>query len=483
MIHRLIILFLLSQLATITSSGKNEQEQPNVILLIAEDLSPNLACYGNSDVATPHIDSLAQRGIRLTNAFATSSVCSPSRSAIFTGVYQTSIDSHHHRNLNPQPLPPGLRILPQIFKDAGYYIFNGNADNLNERGKMDVNFSYDEDVIDGSDWRNAPAGQPFFGMIQFEETHRDFAGDPIRPIPPEKVVLPPYYPDHPLARQDWSDYLEDIQILDRKVGSILRRIQEDGLDQNTIIVFVADHGRPMPRCKQFLYDGGVAVPLIFSWPGHLPEGKTDTQLFSLIDLLPTCIELAGLEVPSNIDGRALLSEDSTQRAYIFTARDRCGEAADRIRMIRSKTHKLIRNFHPVRPYTTFSAYKEIQYPMLHLMRMLYNQGELNSDQAHFMQMTRPYQELYDIQNDPHEIDNLIESETHADEAARLSTLLNEWIAATNDAGAIPEDYGTEVEWYLKNQRWYRDTLKERGLIEHDTPSAHVEYWENRLLRR
>jgi len=289
-----------------------------------------------------------------------------------------------------------------------------------------------------------------------------------------------FRPDHRLARRDWADYLEDVQILDRKVGRILGQLEEADLE-DTLVIFVADHGRPMPRAKQFLYDPALQVPMIASWPGHLPEGVVDNRLLSLIDLIPSCLSAAGIAPPQNIDGRPLLFSDTPGREFVFAARDRTGEAADRIRMIRSKDWKLLRNFHPTRPYTVFSAYKEIQYPMLHLMRMLYFQGELNEVQAQFMGPTRPFEELYALGDDPHEINNLADLEEYQQIRNDLATALDEWIVETNDAGRIPEDYEIEVDWYLRNQDWYRQTLEERDMVGEDTPERHVEYWTERLL--
>jgi len=454
------------------------KSRPNILWLIAEDLSPDLGCYGNRLVKTPNLDKLASEGTMFTNVFATASVCSPSRSAFLTGMYQTSIDSHHHRTSNPRPLAKGNRLISEHFRENGYFVFNGEADNLSAPGKMDVNFLYDESSIEGTDWRQRKNGQPFFGMIQFKETHRDFVRDTKNPIDPAAVELPPYYADHQLVRRDWANYLEDIQILDGKVGGILRRLEADGAD-NTIIVFLGDHGRPMIRDKQFLYDGGIHIPLIIKWPGGIPAGKTEDSLISTIDIGPSCMRLAGIDIPGHIHGRPFVDNNTAEREFIFAARDRCGEAADRIRCVRSKKYKYIRNFHPNIPYTQFSAYKEIQYPVLHLMRQLYCENKLNDVQKRFMAAVRPYQELYDIEKDPFEINDLSQKAEFQGILNDFSGQLDQWIKDTNDAGEIPEDYQAEVQWYINNQKWYSETLKERG-ITNDTPAAHVEYWTTLL---
>jgi len=463
---------------SVTASG-SAAEQPNILCLIAEDISPDLGCYGADLVKTPNLDRLAANGVRFADAFTTASVCSPSRSAFLTGMYQTSIDSHQHRNFSPKPLPDGLGLLSDQFRQSGYFVFNGQADDLSKAGKMDVNFTYDSSSIEGTDWRQTPDGKPFFGLVQFHQTHRDFARDPVNPIDPAKVVLPPYYPDHPLVRRDWADYLEDIQVLDREVGKVLNRLEADGVE-NTIVVFMGDHGRPMPRGKQFLYDGGIKIPLIIKWAGHLDAGSVNESLVSAIDIFPSCMALAGIDVPGNIHGRSFFGTDVKRREYIFAARDRCGEAVDRIRCVRSKKHKYIRNFYPGRPYTQFSAYKEIQYPILHVMRYLYAKNELNSVQKAFMGPTRPYEELYDVENDPFELQNLVKEESHHEVLTEMRQELDTWILETNDAGQIPEGYEIEVDWYLRNQKWYASELINREMTDDDSPVRQVEYWTRRL---
>ncbi|MFI4911887.1 MAG: sulfatase [Sedimentisphaeraceae bacterium JB056] len=453
--------------------------KPNILWLIAEDLSPDIGCYGNKIVHTPNLDRLAAGGMKFTNAFTTASVCSPSRSAFLTGMYQTSIDSHQHRNLAPKPLPDSCRLISDYFRDEGYFIFNGDADDLSKPGKMDVNFLYNQSSLDGTDWRQRKKSQPFFGMIQFKQTHRDFENDTENPIDTAEVELPPYYPDHRLSRRDWADYLEDVQILDKKVGNVLERLKNDGID-NTIIVFLGDHGRPMPRGKQFLYDEGIKIPLIVSYAGKINRGSVNDEMISAIDIGPSCMTLANIKLPRNIHGRSFFDSKSQKRDYIFAARDRCGEAIDRIRCVRSKKFKYIRNFYPAIPYTQFSAYKEIQYPMLHLMRYLDSKNELNDDQKAFMGRARPYQELYDIEDDPFEICNLAEVDKYKGILEKMSQELDRWISDTDDAGEIPEDYKTQVRWYLNNQKWYNGTLIERNMLDNDTSQAHVEYWEKRL---
>ena len=219
-------------------------------------------------------------------------------------------------------------------------------------------------------------------------------------IAPEDVELPPYYPDHPLTRKDWARYLESIQILDKKVGQILKRLDDEGLSENTIIFFMSDHGRAHIRCKQFLYDGGIQIPLIVRWPGHVEPGVVSAKLISGVDFAPTTLALTGLEIPDFMQGQIFVGSAATARDAIFAARDRCDGTDDRIRCIRTHRYKLIRNYHPERPYMQFNGYKKQQYPLWSLMPLLSARGELTPAQQHFTQQTRPVEELYDLEADP-----------------------------------------------------------------------------------
>lgn len=265
--------------------------QPNIVWIISDDLSPDLGCYGEQTeaVATPHLDALAKEGVRFTHVFGTSSVCSPNRSAYNTGMYQTSIGAHHHRTLKQSPLPDGVKSIPEYFRAAGYFVTNGRPEGtpgkpMTRTGKLDWNFSIDGDPFDGTDWSQRAPDQPFFAQVNIDEAHRPWTRDMKRPVDPSKVSLPPYYPDHPLVRVDWSRYLEEVQVFDRRVGAILARLENEGLAENTIVMVFGDNGRSFPRDKGYVYDGGLRVPLIVRWPDGRNAGTVDDRLISMIDL-------------------------------------------------------------------------------------------------------------------------------------------------------------------------------------------------------
>ncbi len=299
-----------------------------------------------------------------------------------------------------------------------------------------------------------------------------------RPIDPDEVQIPPYYPDHPITRLDWALYLETIQILDDKVGRVLSRLEDENLTEDTIVFLWGDHGRAMVRGKQFLYDEGIRIPLIVSWPGRLRPTVCDS-LVSAIDLAPTWIELVGEGVPKHMQGRSIIPLPESERNHIFSARDRCDETIDRIRCVRTKRFKYIRNFFPELPYAQFNAYKKRQYPVLALMEVLNARGELSPEQARFLGPNRPEEELYDLRSDPFEIHNLADDPGHEDVLRALRGKLEDWMRRTGDQGGTPETDVVLRHWRKNARDGYVKTMRERGL-DPDSAEDHLHWWEHRL---
>ncbi len=445
------------------SSCQPAGPRPNILWMIAEDLSPDLGCYGNPTVHTPNIDRLASQGMRYESAFVTAPVCSPSRSALATGMYQTSIGAQNHRSHRDDgyQLPDGVRLFTEYLREAGYHTSNLKGGELGGTGKTDFNFNVQK-PFDGTDWSERKPGQRFYAQINFSETHRAFKPFPERPIDPSSVELPPYYPDHPAVRLDWALYLETAQHLDRKVGRVLERLEKEGLAEDTVVFFFGDHGRPMPRGKQFLYEGGIHIPLIVRIPEkYRPEGFTaggsNDDLISSIDITAATLALAGVDLPANMQGRPFL-QGGRPRDHVIAARDRCDETVDRIRAVRTKTHKYLRNYYPDRPYTQQNIYKDTNYPPLQVMRQLQAAGKLTVAQAAFMAPTRPEEELYDLEADPYEITNLADSPDQKATLEKLRGVLGDWVQQTKDQGATPEKelpeefrYRTQVDgWSTAN---------------------------------
>ena len=375
-----------------SSNVNATSKQPNIIWLVLEDItSIDLGIYGNKQVKTPNLDRIAKQGSYYTNAYATSPVCSPARSAFFTGMHQTSIGAHQHRSHlhDGFQLPSHVKMLSHYLRQAGYFNLL-----MGPKQKTDFNFSHNVPALDGQDgeikhaagvYTHAPLDMkildkpawsqfikqqnkhqnkhktsknlPFFAQINYSETHRTFIADPKNPINPDTLKLPSYYPDHDIARRDWALYLETIQHVDQKVGALFEELEQAGVLDNTIIFIFGDHGRAMLRDKQWLYDSGIRVPFIV-WGKGIEKGKVNKELVSLIDLAPTTLDLIGADVPKHMEGHVFLGNNKQPRSYVYAQRDRCDETDDRIRAVKDKRFKYIKNFFPHQPYTQFNQYKK-----------------------------------------------------------------------------------------------------------------------------
>ncbi|AQT67341.1 Arylsulfatase [Anaerohalosphaera lusitana] len=465
------------------AENKSKDQRPNVLWIVSEDTSPDFACYGEKLVKTPNVDRLASEGAMFTNAFAACPVCSPTRSAFNTGMYQTTIGAHHHRShrRDGYKLPEPVKHVSDMFRDAGYYTFNSNGLNWKKPGKLDYNFKLDGNAFDGTDWRDRKNGQPFYGQVNLFLTHRKFKRDKDRPIDADDVKLPPYYPDDPLTRRDWADYLESVQVLDGMIGEVLDRLEADGLADNTVVFYFGDHGRAHLRAKQWLYEGGIRVPLVVRWPDKIAPGTVRDDLVSQIDFVPTSLAACGIDTPDYLQGVDFLGNGETDREYIFAARDRCDETTDRIRCVRTKRFKYIRNFYPDRPYTQMNCYKMQAYPALSLLQLWKQQGKLTDAQKPFMADVRPKEELYDLQSDPWEINNLAGDAKYADKLAELRGVLDKWIEETEDKGQTPEDAQTRKYWQNFFEKRYAKIMKNRGLGEDPSPAQRVAWWREKML--
>ncbi|MHC5065476.1 MAG: sulfatase family protein [Planctomycetota bacterium] len=438
--------------------------KPNILWIMIEDWSTDLSCYGNPNVHSPNIDKLAAEGILYQRAYTTSPVCSTSRSAMMTGFHQNYIGAHQHRTADKKPLPFGIKPIPHLLEEVGYFTATMVG------GKTDCNFTTPRKLFQGKSWRERAEGQPFFVQATFAGTHRNFVRDPERPIDPSLVDIPLYYPDHPLVRRDWANGLETLQVVDRQVGELLAQLEEDGLAENTIVFFIGDHGRCHIRGKQFLYEAGVHVPMLARWPKHIQPGSVSPDLVSTIDISKTIVQLAGARPTRPMHGRYLFDEEVAPRKYVHFNRDKMDDTHDAMRAVRNNRYKLIHNLMPERAYCQFNRYKERQYPMLALMNVLNMQGELDPVQARFMAASKPEFELYDLQEDPHEIHNLADDPEYAAVKAELFAEIERWRREMKDPGVSeefrqggwPPDYPTRSlqEWQALLDKWEQALLVE-----------------------
>ena len=421
--------------------------RPNIVWLIAEDMSPHFGCYGERTIATPNVDKLAANGLLFERAFVTGPICSPSRSAMITGMYQTTIGAHHHRSgvgSEKIHLPDGVKIVPQLFQQAGYHTSNSGFYPAARKGKTDYNFEYDPNSYDGIDWSTRKAGQPFFAQIQL-------FGGKIRDVPnqlaearkllgsatsTEHLALPPYYPRTQGILDDWAATLDAVRVTDRYVGEVMERLRTEGLLENTVVFFITDHGVSHGRGKQFLYDEGTHIPFVVSGPG-LPKGERRKDLIEHIDIAATSLALAAIPKPASMQARDILGHDYKKRAATFSARDRADETVDRIRSVRTERWKYIRNFMPQRPHLQPNHYKDHK-PCLVALRDAAAAGQLDSVQRLLFAETRAPEELYDLDADPWEVHNLAADPAHSKTLGELRSMLEQWIEQTQDQGRTPE---------------------------------------------
>jgi len=425
--------------------------RPNILWILAEDMSPQLGCYGEPLVQTPNLDRLARQSTRFTRAYTAAPVCSPSRSSMITGMYQTSIGAHNHRTIFKKELPAGVRTVPEWLRDAGYFtVLCGVGPNKKDNrqsgakgsGKTDFNFLVKK-PFDGYDWDQRQPAQPFFAQLSLAESHKGYGWPLARKTMPRidqsRLKLPPYWPDHPIARDEYANYLEAIELVDSYVGEIMKRLEEEGLAENTLVFFLGDNGSCTFRGKQFLYEGGIHVPLIVRWPGHVAAGAVREDMINAIDLAAASLTAAGVERPKKMEGRDFLAPGTRGRDRLFAARDRCDIAIERMRCLVEPRYKYIRNFLPGIPYMQANPYKEKQYPTWNLVKQLKAEGKLTPEQALFAADHKPVEELYDLENDPHEVRNLAADAAHNERLRAMRKLLDECIEQTGDQGRIMED--------------------------------------------
>ena len=415
------------------------EDRPNILWLSAEDISPHLGCYGDLQAITPNLDQLAKEGTRYTHAFTTAGVCAPCRSGIITGMYQTTLGTHHMR-CNAL-LPEYIKPFTTYLRKAGYYCTNNS--------KKDYQFREPKDTWDESGgkahWRKRKSGQPFFSVFNFTGCHESgIAGEAKYKSVTQnlkasqrqnasKLKLPPYYPDTPIVREDWKRNYELITAMDAWAGGLIKQLKDDGLYENTIIIFWSDHGVGLPRAKRWLYDSGTRVPLIVRQPDG-GVGISD-RLVSSIDFGPTVLKLAGLEIPKHMQGRSFI--EGRPRKYVFGARDRMDERYDIIRSVRDKRYRYIRNYEPLKTYYQYMNTPEKGATMKEIRRTA-KAGKLPAAAKLFMATSKPPEELYDLKNDPHEINNLIGNSKYTDKLVELRKAHSDWVKRTGDLGLLPE---------------------------------------------
>jgi len=468
--------------------------KPNIVWIVAEDLSPILPTYGDSTVSTPNIDRLAREGVVHTNVFSPSGVCAPSRCAIATGMYPSSIGGHNMRvqyvksHMDQIDLvlyeivpPPEVKMMSQVLRENGYYCSNND--------KQDYQFNppvtaWDETSLKAH-WRHRKEGQPFFSIFNIGVTHEGHVTRPYRkqlmryhdPEFPESignlanfselitekdwtlnipedmdVPVPPYLPTTEVALKDVRRVYSNIVELDRLIGIILNQLEEDQVLDSTIVFFYSDHGGPLPRQKRLIYDSGIKVPMVIRYPGQIGAGYFDDRLISFIDFAPTIFSIAGIKIPDYVQGRAFSGNyrSHNERKYIHAAADRFDAQVDMIRAVRDERFKYLLNFYPDRPYYLPVKYREQMIIMQELLR-LNEIDSLDTYQSQWFREKKVKEELFDTWEDPYELHNLAEDPEYADKLDELRIECNRWMESINDMGEIPEAEILENFWPMREQ--------------------------------
>ncbi|MDQ8201272.1 sulfatase [Pelagicoccus enzymogenes] len=467
-IASVVCFFALGIQALVSESAR----PPNILWIVAEDLSPFFGCYDDpvNRGHTPTVDALAAKGVLFKRAYATAPVCSASRSAFITGVMQTTTGTHQHRSSRADDglvvpeelrinLPKEIKTVPELLSEQGYFTFNS--------GKDDYNFHYDRRSLYavGTDvnylagmngWQGNKAThwksftkdvwnarkdkrQPWFGQIQVDGGKGDKRYLPQGEyVAGEAVELPPYFPDTPALRDAWVVHYNNARGTDVRIASILAQLEADGELENTIIFFFSDHGHNTSlRHKQFCYEGGLHVPLVVKGehPAIAP-GRVVDDLVTLLDVSASTLALAGVELPEYLDGQNLFGKSYREADFVIGARDRCDYTIDRIRSVRTERFRYIRNYYPDRPLMQ-PGYRDARPPSID-MRRLFKEGKLSRYQSEHWFGIRPEEELYDMEADPHQMNNLALEPTYRAVLLKHRSILEGWIAATGDRGQLPE---------------------------------------------
>ena len=444
---RAIVAALVLGAAVVAGAGPSHaRERPNILWLSSEDNGPALGAYGDAYADTPNLDRLAERGTVYLNAWSNAPVCAPARTAIITGMYPPALGAQHMRSR--VRLPDGVPMFPQLLRAAGYYATN-NA-------KEDYNVEKPDRVWDESSneahWRNrpghgGPGAAPFFAVFNLGVTHESrIRQRPHRAVhDPAGVRVPAYHPDTPEVRRDWAQYYDRLTEMDAQVGERLAEIEAAGLAGDTIVVYFGDHGVGLPRGKRSLLNSGLRVPLIVYVPPRFRElagdgyraGESTAELAAFVDLAPTMLSLAGIPPPDHMHGRALLGPHRDPPAeYLHGFRGRMDERYDFVRGVRDHRYLYVRNYAPHRIYGQHVAYM-FQTPTTRVWKALYDGGRLEPAQRRFWE-TKPAEELYDLEADPDEVNDLAANPRHAATLARLRGVLRDHLFAIRDLGFLPE---------------------------------------------
>ncbi|MCX6300948.1 MAG: sulfatase-like hydrolase/transferase [Bacteroidia bacterium] len=428
-----------------TSGAQTTGSLPNILWIVSEDNSAYFTgCYGNSFATTPNIDRLASQGFLYTHAYCPSAVSSPARNTIITGAYAASNGNENMRS--NYPLSQDVHTYPEYLRKAGYYCTNNFKTDYNTPGINPAEI-WDESSPKAH-YRNRQADKPFFAVFNLMTSHESSIQVPI-PVEklrhdPSQVTLPPYHPDTPEMRHDWAQYYDKIEDMDSQVGELLRELEENGLAENTIVIYYGDNGGVLARSKRFIYETGTQVPFIiripekykYLFPANKPGDKVD-RLINFVDLAPTLLSIAGIPIPDYMQGKAFLGDQKTKDPeFVYMSRQRMDERYDLVRAVRDRKYRYIRNYMPFRITMQHVDYM-FNAPSAQSWENAFKEGKTNAVQSKFF-LEKPVEELYDTENDPWEINNLANDPQYKSVLLRMRKAETAWMNEIHDAGLIPE---------------------------------------------
>ena len=439
----LLVLFALSVKAT---------EQPNFIIYITDDVSWNdLGCYGDPVAKTPHLDQMARDGMRFDNAYLTISSCSPSRCSLITGRYPHNTGACELHTT----LPADQYVFPGDLKKAGYYTALSGKHHMGNA----VNRGFDL-VSKGKgpgkqgDWvqilRDRPKDKPFFCWFASSDAHRGWQiNDEAPKYDPSDIKVPPFLFDGPETRKDLADYYHEVSRIDHYAGQVRAELKRQGITENTYLIFMADNGRPFPRCKTRLQDSGIKTPFLVVGP-KVPAGSVTDSLISSIDISATFLELAGLKKDRRVQGVSfapiLKNPQATTRDYVFAEHNWHVYQAHE-RLVRWKNWALIRNAFPEKQNLCMES--DPSFPAGKELWDAEAAGKLQPRQRDVFLKPRSSLELYDLSKDPHQVKNLAQDKTHAKTLSELTKVLDQW--ATQTADDVPKNITNDRQDHYKKK--------------------------------
>ena len=442
--------------AGISSSCLAADDKPNFLWIMSEDNSKHyLKMFDEMGASTPNIETMASHGVIFDRAFSNAPVCSVARTTLITSVYAPRLGTQFHRRLKTATMPEGWKMFPAYLRSAGYYTTNNS--------KKDYNAVENPGVWDASSarahWRNRPASKPFFHVQTYTDSHESslhfdqaWADDPDNKTDPSTVKLAPYHPDTPLFRLTYARYHDRIKTIDAKVGKLIEQLREDGQLENTFVFYFGDHGGVLPRGKGYINESGLHVPLVIrvpdKWKGLSPFeiGSRTNGFVEFVDFGPTVLNLAGVTIPGHVDGQPFLGPNTTateinSRDETFGYADRMDEKYDLCRSLRRGDWKYIRNYQAIYPDGLQNNYRYINLAWQQ-WRELYKAGELNEAQKAFFE-SKPAEQLFDLSNDPHEVQNLANDPDHQAKLIEMRQALSGRVKALPDLSFFPESHLVE----------------------------------------